>query len=91
MANSRNKRKMEESACSGKPHDKKKRMVLIMKYKYVAYAIYECPASPTEYGKYIGKTPVLEQAVQACEKAKANGKSYFIKGIKADGAEVIFM
>lgn len=59
--------------------------------KYVGYAIYECPVSPTEYGKYIGKTPVLEQAIEVCEKAKANGKSYFIKGIKADGTEVIFL
>lgn len=59
--------------------------------KYVAYAVYECPKSPTEYGKYVGKTPVLEQAVKACEMAKESGKSYFIKGIKADGTEVIFM
>lgn len=59
--------------------------------KYIGYAVYECPKSPTEYGKFIGKTPVLEQAVNACEKAKADGKSYFIKGIKADGTEVIFL
>lgn len=59
--------------------------------KYVAYAVYECPKSPTEYGKFIGRTPVLEQAVEACEIAKASGKSYFIKGIKEDGTEVIFM
>lgn len=59
--------------------------------KYVAYAVYECPKSPTEYGKFIGKTPVLEQAVEACQKAKEDGKSYFIKGVKADGTEVIFI
>lgn len=27
--------------------------------KYIGYAIYECPNHPTEYGKYIGKTPYL--------------------------------
>lgn len=58
---------------------------------YIGFTIYECPKNPTEYGKYIGKTPVFEQAVKACETAKANGKFYFIKGIKADGTEVIFM
>lgn len=59
--------------------------------KYVAYAVYECPKSPKDYGKFIGKTPLLEQAMEACEKAKQNGKSYFIKGVKADGTEVIFI
>lgn len=59
--------------------------------KYIGYAIYECPARPTEYGKYIGKTPILEQAMKACEKAKVDGKNYFIKGIKADGTEIIFL
>lgn len=59
--------------------------------KYVAYAVYECPKNPAEYGKYIGKTPILEQAIKACENAKISGKNYFIKGIKADKTEVIFL
>lgn len=59
--------------------------------KYTGYTIYECPTNPTEYGKYIGKTPILEQAVKVCETAKADGKNYFIKGIKENGKEIIFM
>lgn len=59
--------------------------------KYVGYAVYECPSHPTEKGQYIGKTPIYEQALTACENAKAQGKSYFIKGIKADGMEVVFL
>lgn len=58
---------------------------------YIGYAIYKCPKNPTENGEYIGKTPVLAQAVTACEIAKTQGKSYFIKGIKADGSEVVFL
>lgn len=59
--------------------------------EYVGYAVYECPNCPTENGRYIGKTPIYEQAVTACENAKIQGKSYFMKGIKADGVEVMFL
>lgn len=58
---------------------------------YIGFAIYECPKNPTEHGKYIGKTPVLEQAIMACAMAKASGKSYFIKGIQVDGTEVVIL
>ena len=58
---------------------------------YIGFAIYECPKNPTEYGKYIGKTSVFEQAVTACERAKVSGKSYFIKGIQVDGTEVVIL
>ena len=53
---------------------------------YIGYEIYECPKNPTEHGKYIGKTPILEQALKAC-----CGKNYFIKGIKPDGTKVLFL
>lgn len=59
--------------------------------KYVGFAVYECPENPHEHGKYIGKSPILAQALTACEKAKASGKNYFIKGIKTDGKEVVFL
>lgn len=58
---------------------------------YIGFAVYECPENPNEHGKYIGKTPVLAQAVTACENAKASGKNCFIKGIKADGTEVVIL
>ena len=59
--------------------------------RYIGYAIYKCPNNPTEKGQYIGKTPIYEQALTVCENAKAQGKSYFIKGIKADGTEIMFL
>lgn len=58
---------------------------------YIRYEVYECPKSPTEHGKYIGKTPIYEQALNACNNAKDCGKSYFIKGIKADGTKVLLI
>ena len=58
---------------------------------YESYAVYECPEIPTKKGKYIGKTPILKQARNICEIAKKAGKNYFIKGIKKDGTEVMFL
>lgn len=63
----------------------------LLKGTYVGYAIYECPKRPTEQGTYIGKTPLIEQAIAACENAAKEGKSYLIKGIQADGTEVLFL
>lgn len=59
--------------------------------KYISYRIYEAPAAPTEKGKYIARTPLLPQALRACEMAKEQGKSWFIKGITPDGAEVLLL
>lgn len=59
--------------------------------EYVSYEVYECPANPYEYGKYIGKTPIYEQAVQAVQKAKEKGKNLFIKGVKHDGSRVMIL
>lgn len=59
--------------------------------EYTSYEVYECPMKPTEYGKYIGKTPIYEQALNACRNAKEHGKSYFIKGIKSDGTKVLII
>ena len=46
--------------------------------KYIAYEVYECPIKPTECGKYIGKTPIYEQAFNACRNAEKHGKNYHI-------------
>lgn len=64
------------------------------KYKtepYIYYKIYECPTKPTETGKYIGRTPILEQAFCAVHLAAEHGESYFVKGVKPDGTEVLFL
>lgn len=62
-----------------------------MNNKYVSYEIYKTPDKPTEHGKYIGKTPILEQAQVAVENAKAEGKSYFIMGVNERGEKVLFL
>lgn len=59
--------------------------------EYVGYAIYEGPDVPTEHGKYIGKTPIYEQAEAACANAATRGKIYIMKGIKKDGTQVVFL
>lgn len=59
--------------------------------EYISYEIYECPTKPTEQGKYIGKTPIYEQAINVLRIAKENGKSYFLKGIKADNTKVLLI
>ncbi len=59
--------------------------------KYISYRIYEAPVAPTEKGKYIARTPLLPQALRACEMAKERGKSWFIKGITPEGTEVLLL
>ena len=59
--------------------------------KYIGYHIYECPNRPDECGKYYGKTPIWEQAIEVIEKGKRLGKNLFIKGVKPDGKEVIIL
>ena len=55
--------------------------------KYAYYKVYEGAKSLTENGKYIGKTPIFEQAVGAVEKAREEGKIYFIKAVDNSGKE----
>ena len=59
-----------------------------MKSKVIKYNIYEYPNNPTEYGKYYGCTPILEQAKGVVRIAKEQGKDYFIKAIYDNGEEV---
>lgn len=58
---------------------------------YVGYEIHECAQRPTDTGRYVGRTPVLAQALEACLRAKEHGGSYFIYGIKKDGTKVLFL
>lgn len=71
-----------EAKLAGKPYQEA---------PYVGYSIYECPRVPTAHGAYIGKTPDYQQALGVYENARKIGKSYFIKGILADGTEVLFL
>ena len=59
--------------------------------EYVGYAVYEGPSVPTQHGKYVGKTPIYEQAEAACENLAKSGKIPLMKGIKNDGTEVVFL
>ena len=59
--------------------------------KYVGYEIYGCSKHPQKHGRYIGKTPILEQALAVCKNAKKRGESYFMYGIKANGEKVLFL
>ena len=54
-------------------------------YKVLGYELYEYPESPTETGKYFGRTPILEQAETAVRKAKESGKELFIMAVCSDG------
>lgn len=55
------------------------------KAEFAFYEVFKCPENPQDTGRYIGKTPVLEQAVAACNNALKDGKLYFIKGVTYDG------
>lgn len=54
-------------------------------YEVLYYEIYECPTSPTESGKYFGKTSTKKQAETIALKAKEKGKHFFIKAVCTDG------
>lgn len=56
-------------------------------YTITGYKVFEAPKPPTEKGKYVSQTPILEQALEAVTKAKQQGKLYFIKAICSDGVE----
>ena len=54
-------------------------------YEVLYYEIYENPTSPTENGKYYGKTSIKEQAENVVLKAKESGEHFFIKAVCSDG------
>lgn len=63
----------------------------LLKGKYVDYALYKAPTSPREGGKFLFMTSSIETAIQICERAELNGENYFIKGVKEDGTQVLFL
>lgn len=54
-------------------------------YQVLGYELYEYPKSPTENGRYYGKTLLLEQAETILKEAKENGLQLFIKAVCSDG------
>ena len=56
-------------------------------YEVFGCELYECPALPTDSGKYFCKTPILEQAETIVRNAKTNGKQLFIKAVCSDGKQ----
>ena len=55
-----------------------------MEYSYVGYEVHYPSHVPTEEGAYFGKTPILEQALDAAR--AINGTLY---GITTDGQRII--
>ncbi len=62
-----------------------------LQQEYKMFNVYECPQSPTESGTFITSTPLVKLAVAVVNRAEEQGKSYFIKGVKEDGTEVLFV
>lgn len=65
---------------------------------YAWYEVYECPSAPSDSGRYIGATPVKEQAFSAAERHNAEirhraktGKFWFVKGVLHSGERVTFL
>lgn len=64
---------------------------------YDWYEVYECPDGPTEKGRYIGATPMREQAEQAAARHNAEvwhgaaGSAWFVRGVRSDGTRVTFL
>lgn len=58
---------------------------------YVTFRVYKQPEKPTEYGEFVFSTPVILQAITGVIKAEEDGVYYFIKGVKPDGTEVLFI
>ena len=54
-------------------------------YKVLNYEVYRGPDRPQDDGKYIGRTPIKEQALNAVKKAKEQGLVYYIKAWCSDG------
>lgn len=68
-------------------NEKRNRNLLKEDYQILGYELYEYPKSPTENGRYYGKTPLLEQAETILKEAKENGLQLFIKAVCSDGKE----
>lgn len=68
-------------------NEKRNRNLLKEDHQILGYELYEYPKSPTENGRYYGKTLLLEQAETILTEAKENGLQLFIKAVCSDGKE----
>lgn len=59
--------------------------------EFAFYEVYQSPENPQDTGRYIGKSPILEQAIVACNNAQKEGKIYFLKGVTHDGRRVLIL
>lgn len=62
-----------------------------MRNQYSYYEVYEGAETPTGHGRYLGATPIYEQAEAAVRNAKTSGKVCFIKGVKPDGTKIYLL
>lgn len=62
-----------------------------MRYEYISYKVYEAPKSRTEAGKFVREFGYLEQAERLVNNSKKRGFNLFIKGVREDGTEVVFI
>lgn len=60
-------------------------------YKVDSFEIYTGPEKPTEHGKYYGKTPILEQAINVVEQSFKNGKTMYIAVRLTDGNQLFIL
>ena len=70
---------------------KLKRSPAKLQEAYKSFNVYECPEKPTDTGKFVCNTPLIKLAVVVVNRAEEEGKSYFIKGVKEDGTEVLLL
>ena len=62
-----------------------------MRGEYVKFNVYEAPKSPKEAGKFIREFSYIEHATRFVENSNKRGWNFFIKGVKEDGTEVVFI
>lgn len=55
---------------------------------YICFEVWEGSKDPKAHGKYIGKTPIFEQAIGAVKESAKRGVICFLKGVRADGVKV---
>lgn len=62
-----------------------------MRNDYIKFNVYEAPKSRTEAGKFIREFGYIEHAERFVQNSNKRGWNFFIKGVKEDGTEVVFI
>lgn len=62
-----------------------------MRNDYIKFNVYEAPKSRTEAGKFIRSFNYVEHAERFVKNSNNRGWNFFIKGVKEDGTEVVFI